>query len=60
MLDVKVDFVGDLRAFGSLRSLAHEQEGRGQYDHKRDNDSLNVRHLEKHWGGSTNPPSGEC
>ncbi len=48
MLDVKVDLVGDLGAFSSLYSLAHEQESGGQDDHKRYDDSLDVRHFEKH------------
>lgn len=48
MFDVKVDLVGDLGALCSVSSLAHEQKSCSQYDHERDDNSLNVRHFEPH------------
>lgn len=48
MLDVKVDFVGNLGAFASGRSLPKEQETGGQDDHQRDENSLDVSHFKNH------------
>lgn len=51
MLDVEVDLVRNLGAFGSFRSLAEEEESGGQNDHQRDDNSLNVSHVEDHGRG---------
>lgn len=48
MLDVKIDLVGDFGTFGCFRSLSHEKESGGQNDHKRDDNSLDVSHVEEH------------
>jgi hypothetical protein len=48
MLDIEVDLVGDFGTLRSLRSLAHEKESCGQNDHKRNENSLEIRHVEPH------------
>lgn len=48
MLDVEVDLMGNLGAFGSFRRLAKEEESGGQNDHQRDKNPLNVCHFENH------------
>ena len=45
MLDVEVDLVGDLGSLASrLGSLSEVDEGEGQDDQHRDEDTLNARH----------------
>lgn len=51
MLDVKVDLVRNLGAFSSFRSLPKEEESGGQDDHQRDQNPLNVGHVEDHGRG---------